>query len=451
VQSHLYSFSFAPNPSWSRMFAPQSEIRDYLERCATDFGLRSRIRFHENVERAEFDETSRTWVVRTSTGGTYRARSVVSAMGALSNPAYPDLPGLDRFQGRSFHSAYWDHDYDFAGKRVAVVGTGASAIQFVPKIAGQVRRLDLYQRSAPWVLSKPDRAVTPLERWLFRALPFVQSLYRFVIYWMLEARVLGFVNPRLMQRFESVARRHLQKQVKDPVLREKLTPRFTIGCKRILMSDDYYPALCRENVDVIVEGIREVREHSIVTADGREREVDAIVFGTGFTVQELARPGMFFGAGGRDLAKVWAGSPEAYKGTTVAGFPNLFFLAGPNTGLGHSSMVHMIESQVTYVVQALRAMHDGRVLSLEVRQDVQDAYNARIQAKYQGSVWQSGCKSWYLSEDGKNTTLWPSFTFRFRMETAHFRSSDYRIVHESTNVPAGPARLSAAAAQSAGA
>jgi cation diffusion facilitator CzcD-associated flavoprotein CzcO len=417
------------------MFAPQQEIREYLERCATDFGLRSRIRFQENVERSDYDEASRVWTVRTSSGQVYRARSLVSGIGALSSPAYPDLPGLDRFQGRSFHSANWDHDYEFDGKRIAVVGTGASAIQFVPKIAPQVGRLALFQRSAPWVISKPDRAITAFERWLFRVIPFLQVLFRTAIYWMLEARVLGFVNPKLMERFETIAGRHLEKQVKDPALRKKLTPTFTIGCKRILMSDDYYPSLCRENVDVVTDAITEVRAHSIVTADGREHVVDAVIFGTGFTVQELVRPGMFHGLGGADLADVWNGGPEAYKGTTVAGFPNLFFLAGPNTGLGHSSMVFMIEAQVGYVVQALLAMRTERLASVDVLPEVQAAYNLRVQHKYQGSVWQSGCKSWYLGKDGRNSVLWPSFTFLFGREVARFRLADYRVAVESSAAP----------------
>jgi cation diffusion facilitator CzcD-associated flavoprotein CzcO len=427
VQSHLYSFSFEPNPDWSRQFAAQAEIFSYLRGCADKYDVRKQIRFGESVVRAEWEESAAKWVVRTSSGSVYRARVVVSAIGALSNPAYPDLAGLERFEGISFHSALWDHDYDFRGKRVAVIGTGASAIQFVPRLAEQVAELRLYQRTAPWVFPKPDRAISPGERTLYRILPFLQWLYRAFIYWSLEARVFAFFKPFLMKQAERLAKRYIASQIPDPALQQKVTPDYTMGCKRILLADDYYPALARPNVDVITDSIREVRRHGIVTADGTEHAVDAIVFGTGFTVQNLVPRGFFLGTDGRDIMDVWANGIEAYKGTTVAGFPNLFFIAGPNTGLGHTSMVFMIESQIAYVIDALDQLRKNGWASVDVKPEVQTAYNTNLQNKHTGAVWKSGCRSWYLDSRGRNTTLWPGFTFVFRRQTARFDAGAYVI------------------------
>ncbi len=428
VPSPLYSYSFEANPGWSRLFAEQREIRAYLERCAEKHGLVPHIRLRENVVRADFDEARGLWIVRTSSGAVYRAEILVSAMGALSNPAIPQIPGAERFRGRTFHSATWDHGYDLAGKRVAVIGTGASAIQFVPQIAPKVERLDLYQRTPPWILSKPDRPISSFERKMFELFPFTQRLLRSAIYWRLEGRVLGLVlHPKLMDFVKREAERHIARQVPDPELRRKVTPNYTIGCKRILLSDEWYPALCRPNVDVVTEGIREIRENSIVTADGREREVDAIIYGTGFDVQSVIPKGFLFGRNGRDVWDVWNGTPEAYKGTTIAGLPNFFILTGPNTGLGHSSMVFIIESQVAYVMDALRQMEEHGWRALEVKPEVQADYNARLQGKLTGAVWQTGCRSWYLNDAGKNVTIWPDFTYRFRRETAAFDASAYLV------------------------
>ncbi|HEX4339219.1 MAG TPA: NAD(P)/FAD-dependent oxidoreductase [Polyangiaceae bacterium] len=428
VQSHLYSFSFEPNPGWSRLFAPQREIFSYLRRCADKYDVRKYVRFGESVVRADYDDARAEWTVRTSSGSVFRGKALISAMGALSNPAFPDLPGLEQFEGRAFHSALWDHDFDLTGKRVAVIGTGASAIQFVPKIAPVVGHLDVYQRTPPWVLPKPDRATTERERKLFRLFPLLQWLYRAFIYWMLEARVLAFFRPGLMKQAEVMGRRHIEKQIPDPELCRKVTPDYTMGCKRILMSDDYYPALARKNVSVLTDSVREVRRRSIVTADGVEREVDAIIFGTGFTVQSLVPRGMFIGSKGQDITAAWSNGLAAYKGTTVAGFPNFFFIAGPNTGLGHTSMVFMIESQIAYVVDALRHMRDEGWASVDVRLDVQDTFNDVLQEKHTRAVWSSGCRSWYLDARGRNTTLWPGFTFVFRRLTSRFDPSSYVIM-----------------------
>ena len=427
VQSHLYSFSFEPNPNWTRMFARQPEIKAYLQHCAQKYALLPHIRYDSEVVRAEYDEAAAMWTVTTRKGEVHRANVLVSGMGGLSTPAYPTLKGLENFKGKTFHSADWDHGYDLAGKRVAVIGTGASAIQFVPNVAEKVARLDLYQRTPVWIIPKPDRVISAAERALFRRFPKLQLALRNSIYWMLETRVLGFViNPRLMKLVEREARGHIRRQIADPALRAKVTPDYTIGCKRILISDDFYPAISRANVDVITEGIREVRANSIVAADGSEREVDAIIFGTGFKAQDPMPRGAVFGRGGKDIVEVWKDGAEAYKGTTQAGFPNFYMLMGPNTGLGHNSMVYMIESQIQYVMDALKTMRRERLRSLEVRADVQARYNVGLQEKLGKAVWQSGCRSWYINEAGKNTTLWPGFTFKYREQVRRIDLVDYR-------------------------
>jgi len=427
VQSHLYSFSFEQNPNWTRMFARQPEIKAYLEGVATKYALLPHIRFGAEVVQARYDDTRKHWSVTTRDGHSYTARVLVSGMGGLSTPAYPQLPGIETFAGKAFHSAEWDHDYDLSGKRVAVIGTGASAIQFVPQVQQRAAQLDLYQRTPPWIMPKPDRAIGEGERGLYRRFPLLQRAFRALRYWMLESRVLAFViNPRIMALAERAARHHIRTSIKDPVLRAKVTPDFTFGCKRVLISDDYYPALTQPHVDVITTGIREVRAHSVVTVDGVERPVDCIIYGTGFKAQEPMPRGAIFGRDGVDILDAWKDGAEAYKGTTVAGFPNLFMIVGPNTGLGHSSMVYMIESQVAYVLDAIRQMRAHRLAAVDVKPERQAHYNQAIQQRLERSIWSSGgCKSWYLNENGKNTTLWPGFTFRFRQQVARFDIDSY--------------------------
>ncbi|HEX4895315.1 MAG TPA: NAD(P)/FAD-dependent oxidoreductase [Solimonas sp.] len=433
VQSHLYSFSFEQNPDWTRMFARQPEIKAYLQACTRKYGLASHIQFNAEVVSARYDEASALWVVGTRDGRRFTGRALVSGMGGLSTPAFPDVKGIENFQGERFHSALWNHDYDLKGKRVAVIGTGASAIQFVPQIQKQVGQLDLYQRTPPWIIPKPDREIGATERAIYRRFPLVQKLFRGAIWAFLETRVLGFVfNPKIMKLPEALARRHIRKQIADPALRAKVTPDFGFGCKRVLISDDYYPALTQKNVDVITDGIREVRAHSVVTTDGVERPVDCIIFGTGFKAQDPLPRGAIFGRGGQDITDAWPQGPEAYKGTTVAGFPNLFLLMGPNTGLGHSSMVYIIESQIAYALDAIRQMRAGAIRAIDVRPERQAAYNQRLQSQLSASVWTAGgCKSWYINANGRNTTLWPGFTFRFREETRRFEAADYRLERET--------------------
>jgi cation diffusion facilitator CzcD-associated flavoprotein CzcO len=439
VQSHLYSFSFALNPDWSRMFSPQPEILAYLRGIAEQYGLRPRIRFNSALAEAHWDEGAGRWRLKTADGQRFTARVLVSGMGGLSRPAYPQgIHGLENFRGRTFHSQQWDHGFEVAGQRIAVIGTGASAIQFVPQLQKTAARVDLYQRTPPWIMPKPDRPVSRFERWLFRALPFTQRLLRGAIYAALESRVVAFVlHPGLMKLVQKVSLHHLRKQVSDPMLRQQLTPDYTIGCKRVLISNDYYPALTQPNVALITAGIREVRAHSIVDAAGVEREVDAIVFGTGFKAVDPIPAGMIFGREGRDITACWQSGPEAYKGTTVAGFPNLFLLAGPNTGLGHSSMVYMIESQIAYVVDALRTLRAQRLASLDVRDEVQADHNRDLQARMDHTVWtQGGCRSWYQHPSGRNTALWPGFTWQYRRALRRFDLAAYRATPQAVTATA---------------
>jgi cation diffusion facilitator CzcD-associated flavoprotein CzcO len=428
VQSHLYSFSFAPNPDWSRAFSEQPEIWEYLRRCADDYGITGHIRFGHEVCSATWDEDAGRWRIETSRGA-LSARVLVAAVGPLSEPALPAIPGLETFQGTRFHSANWDHPHDLSGERVAVIGTGASAIQFVPRIQPQVERLHVFQRTPPWVMPHADRPLGGLERRLYRMLPPLQRLARWAIYWRREALVLAFRDHRRMGVAERMARRHLESQIEDPELRRRLTPSYTIGCKRILLSNDYYPALAQPNVELVTEDIREVRPSSIVTADGVEREVDTIIFGTGFHVTDMPAARYIRGRGGQLMDDLWQGSPRAYLGTTVAGFPNLFMLAGPNTGLGHSSLVIMIEAQLAYVMGCLRYMQDRAFSTVEVLPEAEAAFNERVEQAGRGTVWTAGgCKSWYLDRTGRNSAIWPDFTWKFRRLTRRFNPADYALM-----------------------
>jgi len=427
VPSQLYSYSFALNPNWSRSFSRQPEIQRYIQGVADRYGVRDKHIFDCEMTGAQWNAAAARWEVRTSRGA-FTADILVSAVGALCEPNLPDIKGINDFRGEIFHSARWDHEADLTGKRVAVIGTGASAIQIVPSIAPQVAHLDLYQRTAPWLLPRMDRAYSRPERLAFKYVPGVQKLSRAAIYAGRETQVVGLAKfPPAMLALETIARAKLRREVRDPQLRRKVTPNFRIGCKRMLISNDYYPALGRENVDVVTDGIAEIRAGSIVTAGGAEREVDAIVVATGFHVTDSPAYETITGRDGRTLAEVFSESgQQGYKGSAIANYPNMFFLLGPNVGLGHTSMVYMIESQINYIADAIATV-DGRGLrTVEVRQDVQDTFNRALQTKLDGSVWSTGgCASWYLDKHGNNTTLWPDFTFRFRRMLEKFDVSAY--------------------------
>ncbi|OBG28821.1 4-hydroxyacetophenone monooxygenase [Mycobacterium sp. 852002-51057_SCH5723018] len=427
VPSHLYSYSFALNPDWTRSFSSQHEIQDYIRGVARGAGVLDRHIFGCEVKRAVWQEQHHQWELTTS-HGTITADVLIGAFGALAEPALPDIPGVDSFDGELFHSARWNHSADLSGKRVAVIGTGASGIQIVPAIADTVARLDVYQRTAPWLLPRFDRPFTRAERWVFRKIPGVLWLARAGIYAARETQVVGLAkNPRLMKLFEWISRFKIRTEIKDPALRRKVTPNFRIGCKRMLIANDWYPTLDREHVELITDGIKEVDGRRIITKDGTVREVDALVVATGFHVTDSPMFDTICGSHGRSLSQCFADKGmRAYKGTTIAGFPNMFVLIGPNTGLGHTSMVYMIESQLNYVVDAISTMQSRAISRIDVRQDVQDDYNEQLQCKLAGSVWMTGgCASWYLDAHGNNTTLWPDFTFRFRRMTKRFDIDAY--------------------------
>ncbi len=427
VPSQLYSFSFALNPGWSRSFSPQPEIQAYLERVGAESTVLDRFRFDTAVEHAAWDEGAQRWTVRTS-AGTVTSDVLVSAAGALSEPKMPDIEGIETFQGEVFHSARWNHDYDLTGKRVAVVGTGASAIQIVPEIAPKVAHLDVYQRTAPWVMPRRDRPYTALERLAFRHVPGVQRLYRSAIYWARETFVPAFtVSPKIAAPAKKASLANIARGISDPALRAKVTPTFEIGCKRILISNDWYPALDRDNVDLVTDRIDKVTGSSIVTSDGVEREIDALVVATGFHTTDLPIAERITGRHGETLADQWdREGMSAYKGATTRGFPNLFFIVGPNTGLGHSSMVFMIESQISYVVDALRTMDARGIASVEPKPRAQERWNRDIQRRMRRTVWNTGgCSSWYLDSHGRNVTLWPRTTFTFRRLTRRFDLPQY--------------------------
>jgi cation diffusion facilitator CzcD-associated flavoprotein CzcO len=425
VPSHLYSLSFAPKADWSRVYPTQPELLAYLRELADVHGLRPRIRFGHDLLAADLDAATGQWRLETSRGVVV-ANKVVSGTGGLSEPRAPDIAGLDRFTGHTFHSATWDHDYDLAGKRVAVIGTGASAIQFVPEIAGTPAQLDIYQRTPNWIIPRPDRAYGKATQWIFRNVPGVRAAYRASIYWRHEGRVLGFVvHPSLMAIGRRSALRYLANEVADPALRARLTPDYAFGCKRVLISNDWYRALQRDDVEVVTTPIREVTADAIVDDDGVRRPIDCIIFATGFYATENPIATRIRGTGGTSLAHAWKDGEEAYLGTLVHGFPNLFLIVGPNTGLGHTSMVFMIETQVAYIMRLLGHMHDRGATSLEVRADVQASFNAELQGKLQGSIWAKGCRSWYQHENGKITVLWPGFTFDFWRRTRAFDPAQY--------------------------
>jgi cation diffusion facilitator CzcD-associated flavoprotein CzcO len=427
VPSHLYSFSFAPNPTWTRTYSKQAEIRDYLGRTADRFGVRPYVHCDTAAENAVWDEDAGQWVIETSRG-TVRARLVVAGMGPLAEPKIPEVPGLDQFQGEVMHSARWDHEYDLKGKRVASVGTGASAIQYVPNIQPDVEQLYVFQRTAPWIMPHSDRPTTGVERQVYSRFPALQRMVRGLVYSARETLVVGFTKrPQLMGLVEKIARRHIKSSIPDRELRAKVTPDYTIGCKRILPSNRWYPALAEPNVELITGGLKEVRANSVVDRDGNEHEVDAIIFGTGFHVTDMPIGARVRGRDGRTLDDVWQGSPNAYLGTAIPGFPNLFMLLGPNTGLGHSSMIYMIESQIAHVLDALREMKRSDADTVEVRPEVARRYNQRIDKALDGTVWNTGCASWYLDDTGRNATLWPDFTFTFRRRTATFSPFDYAL------------------------
>ncbi|GED97413.1 flavin-containing monooxygenase [Gordonia crocea] len=433
VPSNLYSYSFALNPGWTRTYSHQAEIHSYINDVAKRHDIASHTRFGTEVVDARWDEASRRWLVDVDTSGVrtqIRAEILVGAVGPLCEPNLPDIEGIDSFGGTIVHSAQWNHDYDYDGKRIAVIGTGASAIQIVPQIAKIAGHLDVYQRTAPWIVPRTERPYTTAEHLAFRFLPGYQKLSRGLIYSGAEAVAFGMTYaPSALKPVEMICKANIARGISDRELRRAVTPDYRVGCKRILKSNDWYPALDRDNVDLVTDSITSINERGIVTADGTEREVDVIVVATGFHVTDSPVFDHIAGVGGRTLADVWAErGMQGYKGSFIHGFPNMMLMVGPSTGLGHTSMVYMIESQLNYLVSYLKTVRAQSITRTDVRLDAQDGYNDFIQRRLRRSVWLGGgCASWYQDSHGNVTTLWPGFTFDFRRRTRHFDVAAYDI------------------------
>lgn len=433
IPSNLYSFSFMPNPDWTRLYPPQAEIAAYMQRCADQGGVRHGMQFNARVVSAKWLEDQGHWLVQLASGEELRARTLAAGTGGLSRPQMPKIENLDAFQGDLFHSARWRHDVDLRGKRVGVIGTGASAIQIVPAIAAQSGSLTLFQRTPAWIIPRNDEAVSEARRSSYRAQPWRQQLSRKLTYIKLESRMYAFTRAQwLLRRAQKQVESYLRHRVKDESLRKKLTPNYTIGCKRILLSDDFYPALQKPNVQLIPHGVTRATANGVICADGSVHQLDVLIAATGFQVADAGAPFDITGRDGVDLNQSWAQGPQAHLGTVVHGFPNLFIMTGPNTGLGHNSQVYMIESQINFVLAALRALDNKKARAFDVRAEVQNNYNQAVQGKLVGSVWNSGgCHSWYLAADGSNRTLWPDFTFLFRRRLRQF---DWAEFHALPNI-----------------
>ena len=427
IPSNLYSFSFAQNPHWSRGYSGSAEILDYVHHLVDHFELRPLMRFRHNVKGLKFDEARGVWTINIAGKKNVYARCVVSAQGPLANPALPDIPGIDTFEGKIIHSARWDNRYDFDGKRVAVIGTGASAIQIVPELAKRVDFLKVFQRTPAWILPRLDYAAPDWNKTLFEKLPASQTAFRNALFYAHEAMATGVIwNTPVTRVLEGVAKAFLRHQVPDAWVRRQLTPEYRIGCKRLLISNDYYPALMRDNVKLYTWPIDKICEKGIRTAEGIEHQVDCIVFATGFSVPKAAAPFPITGIDGRQLDDEWARGAAAYKSVNVAGYPNLFMTLGPNSGPGHNSALSYMEPQIDYIVRGIGAILEYDLRALDVREDAQAKHNAALQKRLARTNWNSGCSSWYLTENGFNATMYPGFATQYKKQMAHFVHEDYQ-------------------------
>ena len=433
VPSHLYSFSFAPHAGWSRRFSPGDEIQAYLEDVARRFDVLPRARFGADVERAVFDDAAGVWRLELAGGEEIEADVVITACGQLCRPAIPEVAGLDRFKGVMFHSAHWDHDHDLSGRRVAVLGTGASAIQFVPAIAPQVAQMTIFQRSAPWVVAKTDKAYAERTKRLYARVPGLQRLWRKLWWAFMETMVPVFTRrPPLLARslstaFGAMAKLNRFVQLRgDRKLLDATRPGYALGCKRILISSDWYPTLRRDNVELVNEPIRELVEDGVITEDDRHHPADTILFGTGFTATELLAPMEVQGRDGRRLTDEWSKGAEAYLGITVPNFPNLFLLYGPNTNHGTGSAIELLEAQARYAADAARLVKTGAVERLEVRREVHDAFQRELDERLGDSVWAT-CSSWYVTADGRITQNWPGSQSEYLRRTRTVARGDFHV------------------------
>ncbi len=431
VQSHMYSLSFAPKTDWSKRYAEAGEIFDYVQDITTQYKLKDYCKFQHEVIHTEFDETRNVWTVQIKDQPTLEAQFVIFASGPLHVPQIPQIKGIENFKGKVFHSSQWDHNYDLTGKSVASIGTGGSAIQYIPEIAKQVKQLDVYQRTAAWVLPRDERKYSKLSKNLFKASNIYRQFHRARLYWSNESRVVPILQPQIMKYGQKLAEVFIQFQVKDKAIAKKLTPDYVMGCKRILISNKYFPTFNRSNVALITDAIQEITANSIITKNGVERQIDCLIYGTGFVTDPLKYLKHFdcIGRNGVELKQAWKDGAESYYGISTKNFPNLFQLVGPNTMLSHNSVIFMIESQVNHIIQLMQAVEKTGQQAVEIKQDVQDQFNERTQQSLQGTVWQTGgCSSWYQTATGKNFSIWPSYSWKYWLETRKVNVADYQFI-----------------------
>jgi cation diffusion facilitator CzcD-associated flavoprotein CzcO len=424
VPSVLYSYSFEPNPNWSRKFSPQDEIQAYFSHCVDKYGLGGRIRLGTVIEGARYDEAEGIWTVQLEGGETLQTKCLISGLGQLNKPNIPEFAGVESFVGDAFHSARWRHDIDLNGKRVAVIGSAASALQFIPRVAEQVEQLTVYQRSANYIIARDDREYSAAEKARFRRYPLLQKLYRMMIYLRSEALLYPLMRAksRLRSFFENGALKYMKEHISDPQLQRKFTPDFPAGCKRVLVSDDFFQAFTRPNVELLTSPITSISSRGVVSEDGIDRDVDVIIYGTGFKATEFLSGLDIYGRDGNSLKDAWAAGAEAYRGVSVSGFPNFFMLYGPNTNLGSNSIIFMVERQVNYIVRCVDKILSHKLNSLDVNHTAMRAYNDWMQGELGKTVWVASCHSWYKNEAGKVVNNWPHSTLAYWW---HMRSPDF--------------------------
>ncbi|QIO05687.1 flavin-containing monooxygenase [Acinetobacter shaoyimingii] len=430
VQSHMYSLSYVPKSDWSKRYAEAPEIFSYIQSVIKDYDLKKYIKFNQELSSARYDEQNCRWHLVLNGQDQLEAQFVIFANGPLHIPQIPKIKGIEKFKGEVFHSSHWNHDYALQGKKVASIGTGGSAIQYIPEIAPEVDQLYVFQRTAAWVIPRDERAYSNLDKKLFAKFDWYRKLHRARLYWSNESRVMPIVQPKMMKIGQKLAELFIRYQVKDKAVAEKLTPNYTMGCKRILVSNKYFPTFNRQNVELVTDAIQEITEDSIISRDGKNRKIDCLIYGTGFITDPRIYLKSFecYGEKGLELKQVWKDGAESYYGMSTKGFPNFFQLLGPNTVLGHNSVIFMIESQVNYILQLIQTVDRTHTQAVVVKDQVQDLFNEKIQDQFQGTVWQSGCVSWYQQDGGKNFALWPSYTWKYWLNTLKVNPSDYRFL-----------------------
>ena len=430
VQSHMYSLSFAPKKDWSKRYAEAPEIFDYIQDLIKEYDLKKYIQFNQEVISTHYDEQQYNWQIQLQNGQKIEAQFVVFASGPLHVPQIPKIKGIEKFQGEVFHSSQWNHKYNLNEKNVASIGTGGSAIQYIPEIAAKVKNLYVLQRTPAWVIPRDERHYNPLDKKLFNRFEWFRKLHRTRLYWSNESRVVPIVKPQIMKYGQKLAEAFIKFQVKDKAVAKKLTPDYIMGCKRILISNKYFPTFNRANVELLTEGIQEITEDSIVFKNGASRQIDCLIYGTGFITDPRIYLKSFncYGENGLELKDAWKDGAESYYGVTTKHFPNLFQLLGPNTVLGHNSVIFMIESQVNYILQLIQMVNQSKTKSIVVKGNVQDQFNEDVQKQLQGTVWQSGCVSWYQQDGGKNFALWPTYTWKFWLQTRKANPADYTFL-----------------------